>query len=354
MDMWIDNDIFREDLEYIINTKYVSWEKFANKTFFITGGTGLIGFYVINSLLYYSQVNQSDIHIIALVRDIDKANEMYKEQLQISKSLSFFVGDLEDLPEIDVPINYIIHGASPTASIYFLEYPVETIKTAVLGTMNILEMAKEKAIDSMVYLSSMEIYGVNFDSEKISEDHQCNLNTMNARNSYPESKRLCENLCSSYYAEYGIPVNSLRLTQTFGPGIKSDDKRIFAAFIHSHLKNQDIDLLTEGRTCRSYLYLADAVTAILTVLSSEVKNQAFNVANEETYCSIRDMADLVANKISCGHINVNINLGTQNSVQKFMPELYMNLSSEKLKKLGWTAKFNLVDMYKRTIQSMKK
>lgn len=88
---------------------------------------------------------------------------------------------------------------------------------------------------------------------------------MNARNSYPEAKRLSENRCASYAEEYQVPVNVLRLTQTFGPGIARNDQRVFAEFIRSALEKKDIILLTEGRTKRSSRYTADAVTAILTL-----------------------------------------------------------------------------------------
>lgn len=352
--MWLDNKIFKEDLSYIVHTKSIDWGKFSDKTIFITGGTGLIGFYVINSILFYNKLYKADIRIIALVRDIEKAKKLFEKQLQEKCDLKFINGTIENLPEIAEHIDYIIHGASPTSSEFFLKKPVETIRISVNGTINILELAREKQINNMVFLSSMEIYGVISSDEKVDEEHTCNLSTMKARNSYPESKRLCENLCSGYYSEYNVPVNCLRLTQTFGPGITVEDQRIFAVFIRACLEDKDIVLFTEGKTCRSYLYLADAATAILTVLSSEIKNQAFNVANEETYCSIRYMADIVANCISQNNISVLVNKNEKEFVLQFMPELHMNLSTDKLKMLGWIPKFNLIEMFKRTIDSMNK
>lgn len=351
--MWIENKIFKEDLDYIINVSFIDWKKLNNKTIFVTGATGLIGYYLVSALIYRNLIANSNIKIIALVRNMSKAKDLFCKQLKIDKNLKFVLGDLEQIPSIDENIDYIIHGAAPTDSKFFANNPVETIKTIFSGTANILELANQKNIKQMVYLSTMEVYGSIQIDEKIDEQHNVYLDTMVARNSYPESKRLCENLCASYYSEYNLPVNIVRLTQTFGPGIKENDNRVFAQFIRASIENKDIVLLTEGKTRRSYLYLSDAVTAILTVLLSDKNGEVYNVANEETYCSIKEMADLVANEISCGKIKVVFNLGDKEKTKIFMPEMYMNLDVSKLKKTDWKANFTLKDMYLRTIKNLK-
>lgn len=351
--MWIENDVFREDLEYITSRKFIDWKKFENKTVFVTGGTGLIGFYVINAFLYYNRCHTNKIAVLALVRNIEKAEHMYEGQLQDdSQYLHFIKGAVEKLPQISEPINFIIHGASPTSSAFFADNPVETIEISVLGTFNILNLAKDKQIEEMIFLSSMEVYGPIHQREKVSETHVSCLDTMNARNSYPESKRLCENLCSSFCSEYGVPVNCIRLTQTFGPGISYNDQRLFAMLIRSAIEKKNIVLMTEGKTCRDYLYIADAATAILTILSSNEKNNVYNAANESTYCSIREMAELVANKISHGKISVQLNLKNNEENKIFLPTLFMDLDTSKLKEEGWTCRFSLLESFERTIKAL--
>ncbi|GLU98389.1 NAD-dependent epimerase/dehydratase family protein [Megamonas funiformis] len=351
--MWINNKIFKEDMEYIIHANFINWENLSNKTIFITGVTGLIGYYLTSSLVYKNIKENSNIKILALVRDIEKARLQFKEHLKVDNNLNFICGDLNNIPNISEKIDYIIHGASPTSSKSFVENPVEVIKTIYDGAVNVLELAKNKNIKNMVYLSTMEVYGVNKTHDKVDEEHESYLNTMNARNSYPESKRLCENLCASYYSEYNVPVNVLRLTQTFGPGIKENDNRVFAQFIRASIEKKDIILLTEGKTYRNYLYLADAVTAILTILLSEKYGEAYNVANEETYCSIKEMAELVASDISNKEIKVIFNFDDKRDTKIFMPQMCMNLDIEKLKNIGWKSSYNLKTMYKRTIFSIK-
>lgn len=343
--MWTENKIFKDDLEYITNAKFIDWQKLDSKTVFVTGATGLIGYSFVNSLLYRNLSCNSNIKIIALVRNIAKAKEKFAQQLKQSANLEFIVGEIENIPIINGSINYIVHGANPTASNYFAENPVETIKTAVLGTMNVLQLAKEKNVEGMVYLSSMEVYGAPHTDDLIPEVQGTTVDTMSIRSCYPEAKRLCESLCASYANEYQVPVKVVRLAQTFGPGIPENDNRVFAEFIRCAKNKQDIILQTDGTSKRCYLYTADAVTAILAILLNGKAGEAYNAANKETYCSIREMAELVIRELSNNEIRVVIK-ENQNSKLKYSPTHKLNLDTEKLEKLKWEATKNLDEMYK--------
>lgn len=346
--MWTENKIFKEDLEYITSAVFIDWQKLDNKTVFVTGATGLIGYTLVSALLYRNLKYQSNIKIIALVRNITKAKEKFAEQLKQNLNLKFVIGDVENLPQIDEKIDYIVHGANPTASSYFVENPVETIKSAVWGTNNILNLAKEKNISGLVYLSSMEIYGAPHTDELIDEAHGTTVDTMSVRSCYPEAKRLCEALCASYADEYKVPAKVVRLAQTFGPGIEKNDNRVFAEFLRCAIKKQDIVLQTKGTSKRCYLYTADAVTAILTVLLNGKVGEAYNAANENTYCSIKDMANLVKNEICNGKIQIIFGANNIERIKTFMPKMYMKLSIVKLKNLGWIYSVGLKDMYLRS------
>lgn len=347
--MWIETSVFQEDLESILQANYIPWEQLRGKTCLITGATGLIGYTMASALLYAGWKKRLDLTVVALVRSMEKAKQKFSAQLGQGLPLRLVQGDVEQLPTIDGPVDYVIHGASPTASKYFVEQPVETIQTAVLGTMNLLRLAKEKQCQGFVYLSSMEVYGSPQTDEKITESHSTNLDTMAARNSYPESKRLCESLCASYWSEYGVRAMAVRLTQTFGPGVAYNDNRVFAQFARSVLEGKDIVLLTKGETRRSYLYTADAVTAILTVLLKGQGGKAYNAANEDTYCSIHEMAELFAE----GKVQLKIQCNKEETKQ-FAPVLRMNLGTEKIKSLHWKAMFDLKDMKDRMIQTFGK
>lgn len=350
--MWTQNVIFKEDLEQLMSCEYIPWEKLQDKTVLVTGATGLIGYNLISGLVYANLVKKLNIHILALVRDVDKAKEKFAEQIQDCELLSFVLGTVEDLPNISDKVDYIIHGASPTASAYFMDHPVETIKTAVVGTINMLELAKKDKVQGFVYLSSMEVYGAPKTGELLSEEDLGYLNPINIRNCYPESKRECEALCAAYVSEYHVPAMSVRLAQTFGAGVNKNDSRVFAEFARCAVEKRDIVLLTDGRSKRCYLYTMDAVSAILTVLLKGEAGQVYNAGNPETYCSVRKMAHMVAETLGESKIQVKMSENKEYS-KKFPPPHFYNLKVEKILKLGWRTSKKLQEMLNILIGNME-
>lgn len=346
--MWLGNPVFREDLEYIAGVDFLPWEELRHKTFFITGATGLIGFNLISALAFMNLHRGLPLKILAFVRNEAKAKKRFAEIIAAGAPLSFVVGDLENFPHVEEKVDYIIHGGSPTASRYFAEHPVETIKMNLVGATSLLEMAREKKIKSLLFLSSMEVYGSLHREEKVVEDHESFVSTMNPRSSYPEAKRMIEAMCSSYASEYDVPAKVIRLTQTFGAGLRKEDNRVYAQFIRSGMACEDIVLFTRGGTRHSYLYTADAVTAILTVLLRGKAGEAYNAANEETYCSIKEMAELVAGLYG---VKVTVKESAESS-RIYPPELYMNLDVYKLKALSWRANTSLKDIFIRMEHTM--
>ena len=346
--MWIDNKIFNTDLARLEGCNFIPWEKLQNKTILVTGATGLIGYNLISGLIYVNRKKNLNLHILALVRDIVDAKEKYKEQLKDNDSLSFILGEVEHLPEIQERVDYIVHSASPTESAYFITHPVETIKTAIVGTLSILELAKHKEVLGMVYLSSMEVYGSIKEENPLSEEDLGYLNPLSIRNCYPESKRQCEALCAAYTSEYNVPAMSIRLAQTFGPGVNRNDGRVFAEFARCIMEEKDIELLTDGSSKRCYLYTMDAVSAILTVLLKGQFGQVYNAANPETYCSVKEMAEMVAGKFGNGKVKVKV-IDGQADIQKFSSTHFYDLKITKIEDIGWKPNLNLVQMYENMI-----
>ena len=224
---------------------------------------------------------------------------------------------------------------------------------AINGTKAVLDFAVKNKSESFVFLSTMEVYGTPTSDDKIYEDTPTSLDTMKARSSYPEGKRAAENLCSAYCKEYGLNTKVVRLTQTFGEGISYNDTRVFAEFARCAIENRDIVLHTKGETKRNYLSVGDAVDAILTVLEKGEPSQAYNAANEDTYCSIYEMAKLVAKE--CADNKINVVIEEEKDISKFgyAPVLKMNLSTEKLQKLGWRPQLGLKEMYIKMTAEMR-
>lgn len=333
----MNNSIFEEDIKNIIN--YFDMSVFNGKTILVTGATGLIGKLCVKSLLNSGYNTQ----VIALVRDEEKAKNIFGE----SKRLTYLVQDINQRINTTRRVDYIIHAASTTSSKDFVEKPVETIYTAINGSRNILEFAKNKRLEGMVYLSSLEIYGVN-EKENIKEEDYGYIDILNPRSSYSESKKMVETMCISYGTEYGVPVKIARLAQTFGAGVSISDNRVFAQFAKAIINKENIILHTKGETKRNYCYTTDAVRGIFTILTKGENNNAYNVANENSYCSISEMAHLLENEYTKIEYKIDeVNRG-------YNPTVKIALNTEKLNALGWEAKVDLKEMFDRLIMNFGK
>lgn len=338
------------DLDQIVNNENIKWNRFINKTVFITGGTGLIGSTLVKVFIYANRIKSLNCRLLILVRDDFKAQIMFRNYYCESESIRYIKGSIENFPLITENIDYIIHCANPTSSNFFIEKPVETIKLTYEGTYELLELGKRKAVEGFAFLSSMEIYGPNNSDVEIKEDKGAVIDTMIIRNCYPEAKRMCETLCASYYSEYALPTFVVRLAQCFGPGVELNDQRVFAEFARNVINKDNIILKSLGDSKRCYIYTFDAAAAILTILSAGKPGVAYNVANPNTYCSILDMAKMVAKEVANNEISVIIPTIIEHQ-SKYSAKHKLNLNIDRLIGLGWKPTKNLKEMYQIMIAS---
>lgn len=343
--MWTENGIFRADLRSLSESGYIPWSELSGKTVLITGGTGLIGYTVASELAYRALTCGERIRLLLPVRSEEKARERYAALLSDGCDIRFLPGSVEDLPEPDEDVDYIVHGASPTASRRFTEYPVETARTILAGTENMLSLARRKAVSGMVFLSSMEVYGKITDRRLLREDDLGAVDLFSPRSVYPEGKRMAENLCCAYHTEYGVPVTTARLCQTFGPGVSGEDGRVFAYMARCALSGEDIRLSTPGTKENMYLYTADAAGAILLLLLRGERGAAYSVGNPDTYCSVREMGELVARTLGEGRMSVLTGVGDAAGI--YPPDTYLRLDVSRMLALGWRPSVSLEEMFRR-------
>jgi UDP-glucuronate decarboxylase len=325
-------------------------ELLVNCSILITGATGLLGSMIVKTLAQASFDLSLNLHIIVMARNETKLKKMFE-----GCNVEILCGDICDAINVSNKLDYIIHCAAATTSREMITHPVENLLTSIEGTKNILELAKSKEIKSMVFVSSMEMYGTNAvkGSEKVTEDKLGTLDLTNPRASYPEGKRAAECFCFAYRTEYGIPVKVARLAQTFGAGVAKEENRVFAQFAKSAIQGADIVLHTDGSSEGNYCYLADAVYGILTILLKGRNGEAYNVANENLHMTIKQMAKIVAKDIADGKIGVSIDIPEDSAKLGYAPKTKLNISSEKLRALGWKPKYNMRDMYERMIEYWK-
>lgn len=347
-----EDKILQNDLDLIINNASICWDMLKNKTILVTGATGLIGSQIVMTLLNASAEKELNINVLAAVRNKEKAEKIFRYAK--NDSLDYIVQDILQPFSTDKSIDYIIHGASMTSSKDFVDYPVETIKTALQGTENILNLAKGKNIKGMIYLSSLEIYGVvDFNIEKVTEDMSGTIDSMSVRSSYSEGKRMVECLCAAYASEYKIPIKVARLCQTFGPGVNYKDNRVFAQFARSIIEGEDIVLKTDGSTERNYCYIRDAISGILTVLLKGNSGEAYNIANKDTLITIRGMAEMLIKMYPESGSSLKFDIAEDITKLGYNPKVKMNLDTSKLEALGWSAEVSLSEMFQNLITSMK-
>ena len=324
-------DIMNDNLKYVLDVSFIPWADLKGKSIFITGATGLIGRALVKALSLANQKWDLRIRVILLIRDPEKAERIFCG-IPDKDSIRFVVGNVENVMKIDEPIDYIIHGASQTASREFVNHAVETIHTTVYGVDHVLKLAQDKHVKSLVYLSTMEVYGYPEKGHRVTEGEIGQFSPLNLRNSYPISKITGEMLCFAYAKEYDVPAKIIRLTQTIGQDVDDHDQRFTAYLRKCAAEKKDIVLQTSGETERSYIDVADAVTAILTVLLKGVTGEAYNAADEKTYCSIADFAKAVAER---NGLKVIVD-GQDATMSGFANTLFMNLETKAIRELGWT------------------
>lgn len=337
--------IIFEDIETILNSS-VPISGLEGKAVLITGATGLIGSFLVKLLVMYSLKTGKPVRIIVLSRSLDRLESVFSKR--ILDEIEIVIGDVLDLPAFDFSIDYIIHGASVTSSFDFIQHPVKTIKTIVKGTENVLELAKRTKVESFVFLSSMEVFGFVSDVKPHSESEYGYIDFLNVRSSYPESKRLAECLCVAYKEEFDVPIRIARLTQTIGPGISYNDSRIAAMFARSVIEKRDIQLLTDGQTRRNTVYVADAVSAILYIMIKGEDGCAYNIADKNSFLTIKETAQMIARDIAKGAIEVRLE-NKKNSMYAVNDSLCLNMSTDEIESLGWSAIFSIEDSYRRMI-----
>ena len=301
-------------------------ELFRGKTLLITGGTGVVGSWLVKTILLANRVMKLNCTIILLVRDCDKAIRYFGND----KNILYCKEDILNQINIQNNVDYVIHAAAQTNSYKMVEEPVETIMTSVIGTNNILEFCKHKNVKSIIYLSSMEVYGVVKEETSIDEEFIGDINHLLVRSSYSESKRMCENICVAYCKEYSIPVKVIRLSQVIAP-LNNNDKRLIGELINCISLKKNMILHSDGMSKRNYIFIVDAVFAVFQILLHGINGEVYNAANSDWYYSVKDLCERIISvsesKIELLIENKKLNIYPENS--------FLKLNTTKIEGLGW-------------------
>ena len=243
--------------------------------------------------------------------------------------------------------HYIIHAASNAAPKAFAETPVEVMMSNILGVKNLLDYGKEHGMERFLFISTGEVYGEG-DGRVFEEDYQGYVNPLSARSCYPSSKRAAETLCAAYAKEYGIDFIVARPCHVYGPGFTENDNRVYAQFIRNVLRGENIVMKSTGEQMRSWCYVEDCVSGILTILEKGVSGEAYNIADETSTVSIRELAEMIAD---IAGKKVIMQLPEEAEKAGYNPVTKSVYSTKKLRALGWTLQGTMREKLRDTIKA---
>ena len=340
------NKILAEDVEDVVDRLGKDVEKFHGKTVLITGATGLIGSLLARVFMLLNEM-KSDVKIILVARSKERIEEVFGENIE-EKVKVVVQEDIAQKIEVEDEVDYIIHTASPANSRYYTEKPVETIEAIFGGGEMILRLAKEKKVEKVVIMSSMEAYG-DYDKESATEDEHGFIDLCNARNSYLVGKRAVEFEAFAYFREYGVPAVSVRLAMCFGPGQKKDDRRVHRAFCEAALNGRNVEVKSSGETKINFVYSADAILAILILLIKGKAGETYNVAGDAKGWTILDMAQYVAkaNGVKMCYVV------DKSEAERFAKDSLMTLNIEKMISLGWKWNYDIEEALNRYMDFLR-
>jgi len=237
-------------------------------------------------------------------------------------------------------IDQIYHFACPASPVHYQYNPVKTIKTNVMGTINMLGLAKRVRARVML-ASTSEVYG----DPKVhpqTEDYWGHVNPIGIRSCYDEGKRVAETLMMDYHRQNKVDIKIIRIFNTYGPNMAPNDGRVVSNFIIQALKNDDITIYGEGNQTRSFCYIDDLIEGTIRMMSSDNFTGPVNIGNPHEFTIIdlaKKVLDLTGSKSKIKYQP----LPPDDPIQR-QPDITLIKN-----KLGWQPKVSLDEGLKNTI-----
>lgn len=339
--------LYQEDIENTASC-VLPWDRLQDKSILISGATGMIGSFLVDVLMKKNIQNNLNCKIYVLGRNEEKAEKRFFNFWN-DKNFQFVLHDI-NVPLVDFPdesVNYVLHLASNTHPLAYSKDPIGTITTNIIGLKNMLDFACVHGAERVAFASSNEIYGENRgDIEKFDEKYCGYIDCNTMRAGYPESKRCGEALCQAYISQEKLDIVIPRLTRSYGPTLLKSDTKAMSQFLHKAIAGEDIVLKSAGTQYYSYTYVADAVSGLLTVLLCGEKGEAYNIADEKSDITLKDLAETIA-----GCVGKKVVFEIPDFVESagYSTATKARLDGTKLKSLGWNLKYPIKDGVERTI-----
>jgi UDP-glucuronate decarboxylase len=302
----------------------------------VTGGAGFLGSHLCERLL-------AEEHEVICMDNFFTGRKINIQRLAQNPAFEILRHDVT-LP-ILLEVDRIYHLACPASPIHYQYNPVKTIKTNIMGTINMLGIAK-RVKGRILFASTSEVYGdPAIHPQK--EDYWGNVNPIGIRSCYDEGKRAAEALMMDYHRQNKVDIKIVRIFNTYGPRMLADDGRVVSNFIVQALKGEDITVYGKGSQTRSFCYVDDLIDGMVRMMNSENFIGPVNLGNPEEY-TILELAKLIIS-MTGSKSRVAYKALPSDDPRQRMPDI--TLAKEKL---GWKPSVPVEEGLKRTIEYFRK
>ena len=306
------------------------------KKILVTGGAGFIGSHLCERLL-------ADGHEVVAVDNFVTGNRQNVEHLLHNPQFHLIRHDIT-FPYFE-EVDCIYNLACPSAPVYYMHDPVMALKTSLVGSINVLEVAKRMRA-RIVHASSSKVYGL-IQSGPVPEEFRGNVNPVGEHSAYEEGKRAAESLFTAYHNQYGVDTRIARLFNVYGPRMALNDGKVISGFIRNALYGENITIRGNGTQTRCFLYIDDAVEALVRMMGTDGNlSKPINIGGIDPM-RIDALAEDVVNLTGSSSKTVRLNL-TADSVQHAIPDIRYARQ-----RLGWEPLVPIEEGLVRTLKYFK-
>ena len=330
--------MIKEDFEKsCTNTSNI--DKLQNSNILITGGTGFIGKWLTEMLIYLNENFNFNITIYLLSRNIPKDSNYSRISY-----IHYIKSDIRNIKELPTVLNYIVHAAGTPDSKEHVSNPIKTIETIIGGTQKILDLSSRLPnLIKFIHISSNKIYGNNFSTIPIDESNSTIIG-YNNQDVYSECKRMSETICKSYISEFHLPITIVRPFAFIGPFQHLDKPWAINNFIRDAILGGPIRILGNELSSKSYMYGSDLANYILSILVFGKIGEAYNVGSSNPITLI-DLAKKIKNII-----NTEIEIKVKSSKDNYSKTIFDIPNVSKIEnELNIKEGFGIDEALRRTI-----